>query len=142
MKSSKAVKRRRVSLDCSVEPSRTDPSFAQELDINNIVKRYVKTGVLGDPARAAAQRYGDFSQIPSFHEMMNRISAANEVFAALPSRVRESFDNDPGRFITASSTPEGAELMVKLGLATKREPKPPVEAPKPSKKAPKSEETE
>lgn len=102
------------------EDRRTKSEFAQDCDINRIVARYKKTGVLPESARAAALRYGDFSQIPDFREMQEKIIAAHEVFAALPAEVRKQFDNDPGAFIDASQTREGRELMVKLGLGAEK----------------------
>lgn len=106
------------------EEGRTKQEFAAECDINNIMAKYKRTGVLPDSARAAAARYGDFSGIPDFYEMSNRVTAAQEVFNALPAHVRESFGNDPGAFIRASETPAGMELLVELGLASRREPNP------------------
>lgn len=90
--------------------------FADECDINNIMARYRKTGVLPDSARAAAARFGDFSDIPTYLEMQERVFAAEELFMALPAAVRDQFDNDPGKFLAASETKEGVELMTKLGL--------------------------
>lgn len=99
-----------------IRERRTKQEFAKDCDINLIMARYRKTGVLPESARAAAARYGDFGQIPDFMEMQERILAANELFAALPAAVRKQFDNDPGQFIAASETKEGIELMKKLGL--------------------------
>lgn len=98
------------------EERRTKTEFADDCDINKIMARYRKTGVLPDTARAAAARYGDFSEIPPYQEMRNRMIAAEELFAALPAVVRKEFDNDPGLFIQSAQTPEGRERMVKLGL--------------------------
>lgn len=111
---------------------RTKQEFKSECDINNIMARYRKTGVLGEPARLAAARFGDFSQVPTFMEMQEKISAAYELFAALPAAVRKQFDNDPGQFIDASETPEGRDLMKKLGLGKEASPQPSGGSPLPS----------
>lgn len=109
---------KRVVLKCpdTPEDKRTKQEFLKDTDINNIVKQYKKTGRLPESARSAAARYGDFSGVPSFAEMQAKIIAGSEVFAALPAAVRKQYDNDPGQFLAAAATPEGLELMKKLGL--------------------------
>lgn len=119
----------RVEFDPS-EKCSVDSSARAESDINLIVARYKKTGVLPGAARAAAARYGDFSQVPDFAEMQIRVMAASEMFAALPAKVRRVFNNDPSEFLAAASTPEGVELLKTLGLGN------PDAAPAPSVPAP------
>lgn len=110
-------------LEC-LDDSRTKQSFKDECDINNIVSRYKKTGVLPDSARAGMGRYGDFSAVPSYHEMHQRVLAANEVFALLPAKIRRELGNDPGALIRLSETPDGVKRLVELGLG-----KEPITAP-------------
>jgi len=101
---------------CTAAEGRTKPEFEAECDMNRIMERYKRTGQLPESALRAAARYGDFSQVPDFMEMQEKLIAANELFAALPAAVRKQFDNDPGQFVAASETEEGRALMVKLGL--------------------------
>lgn len=108
---------------------RTKQEFKQDCDVNLIMAKYRKTGILPESAKAAAARYGDFSQIPDFMQMQEKIIAANELFASLPAAVRKQFDNDPGQFIAASETKEGVELMQKLGLGKEADPKAPAPSP-------------
>lgn len=103
-------------LTCTAEERMTQSEFADECDINQIMARYHATGELPDSARAAAARFGDFSQVPSFAEMQDKIIAAHELFAALPAAVRKQFDHDPGQFIAAADTEEGRKMLVDLGL--------------------------
>lgn len=105
---------------CTMEERRTKSEFADDCDINKIMSRYRQTGILPESSKAALAQYGNFDQIPSFHEMQDRVLAAHELFSSLPAHVRKEFDNDPGRFIDSSQTAEGMALMVKLGLATER----------------------
>jgi len=95
---------------------RVKSEFKDECDINLIMARYRKTGILPESARSAAARYGDFGQVPDFMQMQEKLIAANALFDSLPAAVRKQFNNDPGEFISASNTREGRELMVKLGL--------------------------
>lgn len=124
----------RVQLVCPDTPEdrRTKSEFADECDINKIMARYKRTGVLPEFAQKAAARFGDFSQVPTFTEMQEKIIAANELFLALPAAVRKQFDNDPGQFIAASESQEGRELLVKLGLGKAKESQPPGSAPRSS----------
>lgn len=115
----------RVGVACTSEERVTKSEFAKDCDINVIMARYKKTGQLPQSAMSAQARFGDFSQVPSFQEMQDRVIAAHEMFAALPAQVRKEFDNDPGQFIAAADTPQGCELLVKLGLGKQV---PPVES--------------
>lgn len=131
--------------------------FRDECDINNVVARYLKTGI-PPVTREAFARYGDFSQVPDCQEMLVRTAAAREAFASLDARTREAFDNQPEKLIAAINDPKQAQRLVDLGLASIREPEPSKEvlearspvtrgdidrlanALKPSKKAAKSDE--
>lgn len=103
-------------LEIDPQERRTKSEFREECDINTIIAKYRRTGLLPQSARAAMARYGDFSQVPTFQEMNDRVLAAHEVFAALPAKVRDAFRNDPGEFIAAADTEEGRKLYRELGL--------------------------
>lgn len=101
---------------CTLEERMTKSEFAAECDINLIMARYERTGILPEDALAAASRFGDFSQVPTFQEMQDRVIAAHELFDALPAAVRKTFDNDPGEFIAAADSEEGRKVLISLGL--------------------------
>lgn len=96
---------------------RTKQSFKAECDINNILKRYEKSGLLPDLIKTNPQ-YGDFSNVPDYQESLNIVHKAHEQFALLDSRVRKRFDNDPAKFLAFASDPHSGDEMVALGLAT------------------------
>lgn len=106
----------RVGVACTEAERMTKSEFAPDCDINLIMARYKKTGKLPESAMAAQARFGDFSQVPTFQEMQDKVIAAHDMFAALPAHVRKEFDNDPASFISAADSPEGCQLLVKLGL--------------------------
>lgn len=117
---------------------RTKQSFKDECDINNIMKKFQRTGQLPDMIRKEP-RYGDFADPVDFQDSMNLVIFAQEQFDALPAHVRERFANQPVRFLEFATNPANAEELVKMGLATKREPKPspePISAKPPGKKTP------
>lgn len=95
--------------------SRTKQSFKDESDINNIMRRYAKTGQLPDLIRRDPQ-YGDFSEATEYQEALNLVIRAQAQFEALDARVRDRFGNDPARFLEFVQNGENAEEMVKLGL--------------------------
>lgn len=82
-----------------VGASKTDPSFADDSDINELVRRFVKKGTLYDPATLinktpAQPTFGDFSNIPDLLDAANQIVHAEEMFNQLPAMIREFFDHN------------------------------------------------
>lgn len=100
--------------------SRTQQSFAEEVDINTIVRRFGLTGEL--PQDVAAPTYGDFVGVYDFHTAMNAVAKAHEAFDAMPAQVRSRFNNDAGAFVDFCSDEANREEAVKLGLVVPPEP--------------------
>jgi len=91
--------RDQTDLDCSVGgPSMTKQSFADETDINKIVARFEKTGLI-EHLNSREPFYGDVSDIVGYQEALNVVQKADDLFNAYPAKVRERFDNDPVKFI-------------------------------------------
>ena len=102
-------------------PSMTHQSMMAECDINRIMAKWQKTGVL-EHRNTHEGNYGDFTDVPqNYHEAMEQILAAEEMFSSLPSTVRKKFGNDPGNFLEFVSDKENAAEMVELGLAEVRQ---------------------
>lgn len=98
--------------------SRTKQSFKEECDINYIMRRYTKNGILPSMIRTDG-KYGDYSSAPDFMEAQNIIAHANEQFSALSSAQRERFGNDPAKFLEFANNANNADEMAKLGLLRK-----------------------
>lgn len=98
--------------------SRTQQHYAKEADINNIMRRYSKTGLLVDPSVVSSRvpRFGDFSDIQDFQTISNRIREAENAFMALPSDVRSKFENDVSKVLDFVADEKNAEEARKLGL--------------------------
>lgn len=94
----------------------TKQSEKDACDLNLIMARYEKTGVLPDMIRSNPQ-YGDFSSVPDFLQAQLLVRKANDQFAALDAHVRDRFGNDPAYMLAFCADPANAEEMVKLGLA-------------------------
>ena len=97
--------------------SLTHQSMMRETDINSIMKKFEKTGIL-EHRNSFEGQYGDFTQIPmDYHESMNAVIKANDMFETLPAKVRRRFGNDPGQFLEFVADPQNTEEMQKLGLS-------------------------
>lgn len=101
------------ALHCK-DPSRAKQEFAEEADINTIVKRFNLTGQL--PENVRMPTYGDFEGIFDFHSAMNAIAQANEAFDAMPAAVRARFHNNPAEFVDFCSDEKNREEATRLGL--------------------------
>lgn len=113
-----------AGLSCP-EPTRTQQQFAEECDINTIVRKFGITGEL--PSDVRVPQSGDFVAVQDYQSCMNVIRAAEEAFMEMPAEVRSEFDNDPGKFIAFVENPENLERARKLGIAKPA----PVVAPEP-----------
>lgn len=94
--------------------SMTEQSHKKETDINNIMSKYQKTGVLTFVN----------SQQPIYAEMastdlqtaMNTVINAQDMFDNMPAEIRKEFDNDPVKFLQQMDNPEYQERARELGL--------------------------
>lgn len=105
--------RRRLSY-VNVGESATKQSFKDECDINVIMKRYEQSGVLQHLARGEPQ-YVDASSL-DYQASMELVVAAREQFMALPSRVRERFQNDPAQMLAFVEDRANLDEARELGL--------------------------
>lgn len=112
--------RRRVTHHFPVEEKRTKESEKEGTDINRIVNRAKKGGGLLPELIRQDGRFGDFTDVPSYHEAANRVAFANQQFQALSAEIRDRFNHDPARFLEFANDPKNAQEMINLGLATKR----------------------
>lgn len=103
----------RVQTDCSTG-GRTKQSFKDECDINNIMARFKRTGVL-DFAAKNEPRYGDCTGV-DFAAAMNLVANANSMFQELPSHIRARFENDPYQFLNFVHDDRNMEEARELGL--------------------------
>ena len=106
--------RNRVITDYSSQPSLTKSEFKDECDINNVVKRALRTGVLPGVDREAL--YGDFSQVEDYATAQIKIAEAKSEFEQLPSSIKEKFDNDVANLLDFVDDPENEAEAIKLGL--------------------------
>jgi phage internal scaffolding protein len=107
-----------VKLDFTGEKSRTKQSHAKECDINNIMAKFQKTGVLQHTSKYQGQ-YGNITSI-DFKEAMDIVVNGQNMFDELPSSIRNRFANDPAQFMDFMQNPENDPEItaeaVRLGL--------------------------
>lgn len=82
--------------------SRVQQHFAEDADINTIMRRFKVTGQM--PFGSAQGMYGDFTEITDYESAQAKIASAHQKFMTLPPEVREKFDNDPGKMIAAAQS--------------------------------------
>lgn len=92
---------------------RTQQHFKEEVDINNIIARFKRTGHL--PEGTPGGQYMDITAL-DFMTMQNAMVAVKTRLAALPARVRERFDNSPQAMLAFIEDPANADEARKLGL--------------------------
>lgn len=95
--------------------SMTRQSHAAECDINNIMRRYQKDGVVTHFNKFGEQ-YGDVTGL-DFTTAMQTIAKGQQMFDELPSSARSRFANDPAQFLEFVNDPNNHPEMVELGLA-------------------------
>jgi len=115
-------------LDCSGDVSPVQQHFKEACDVNQVINRYARTGVVssGLPTSLGSARpmYGDFVGLDDFQSCQNRIIAAQQGFAALPSRIRSRFGNDPRQLVAFLADEANFDEAVALGLVSKPRPEP------------------
>ncbi len=102
------------------DASLTQQQFKEESDINTIVDRFLKSGVL--PTAASMPQYVDYEGVFDFQSAMNVVKAADDNFMRLDAKVRARFNNSPQAFLEFFANPDNAEEAVRLGLAIPKAP--------------------
>lgn len=118
-----------TALTCP-EPTLAQQHFAEECDINTIVKRFGLTGEL--PANVRMPVNADFEDIYDFHSAMNQLRTAQESFDKMPAHIRARFHNNPAEFVDFCSNDENRLEAVRLGLIPAPAPVPPAVPPGPA----------
>ncbi|WNK14480.1 MAG: internal scaffolding protein [Microvirus sp.] len=116
-----------AGLDFTNEETLTQQQFAEECDINTIVRRFGLTGEMPTDLRMPVS--GDFTGISDFQTAMNVVTSAQEEFMRMPAELRYRFNNDPARILQFLNDATNKDEAIKLGLLPEppeqpREPEP------------------
>lgn len=100
------------------KPSLTEQQHKADCDINTIVRRLGRDGIANIAAQQNAGMYLDVSQFTGYQEALDLVNSAQESFTALPSAIRNKFNNDPMQFIQAGNA--GIAKVLKEYLIEKK----------------------
>lgn len=104
-------------------PSMTRQSDMESCDIHNILRQFSQVGFEQLVRENAAKgQYADLTDLPDYQDSLNIVLNAQAAFAALPSQVRDRFQNDPEQFIAFLGDPANQDEAIRLGLATDTRP--------------------
>jgi phage internal scaffolding protein len=108
-------------LSCQ-EPTRAQQHHKEECDINEILRRFGKTGQM--PVNMSEALYPDFTDAVDYHTALNQIIASEREFDLLPATLRKRFDNDPANLVYFMQDKKNYQEAIELGLinAPKTEP--------------------
>lgn len=106
-----------VGVDASSD-GRTKQSFKDASDINGIVGRYRKTGLLPRLQRVQPV-FADVSNVTDFHSVLNRVRRAQEAFESIPAVVRSKFGNRVENLVAYLQDPKNLDEAIESGLLAK-----------------------
>lgn len=106
---------RRLSVGVECGPGRVRASMKDECDINRIMSRYAKSGLVTHLA-AGKPRYMDVSDVGDYRSLVERVARAEKVFLRLPAKVRASFQNSAAVFLDAVADPGRRPELEALGV--------------------------
>lgn len=95
--------------------SLTVQSMSEEADINVLVGRFLRTGVM--PASVRVPEFGDFTTVGDFRSALHAVMDAQDQFMKLPPKLRAELNNDPQEFLEFVQNPANLDRMREMGLA-------------------------
>lgn len=96
------------------EKTLTQQQFKDEVDVNEIMRRFNVTGQL--PVDFKTPQYGDFTGIDSYESALNAVIAARDSFMELPAHIRDKFNNDPQQLLEFISDNDNYEEARSMGF--------------------------
>lgn len=111
---SKLREHRKVTIG-GFEKTLTEQNHKERVQIQNILHKFTKTGMLTHVNRLEG-KYGDFPTHIEFHAMQNIIAKAQSMFESIPAQIRAKFQNDPAVFLEAVHDPANRDELIELGF--------------------------
>lgn len=94
---------------------RVKQQFREESDVNVIMARWRKTGIL--PSGTAKQpMYGDFSNAVDYQSARQAVNDAEDSFMKLPAKIRARFDHDPFKLLEFMNDQANEAEAIELGV--------------------------
>jgi phage internal scaffolding protein len=106
-------------------PSKTQQQFAEQTNINNIMKKYHATGMITHLNQKQGQ-YVDLSTIKDYQSSLQTVIDANASFMTLSSEIRKKFNNNPQELLSFLADPKNKDEAISLKIINppKAEPQP------------------
>lgn len=114
-------------VDCSKDKILTVQADRDEADINKIIARFEKAGMISTVNRSEPF-YGDVSEYDGLQDAIIKVQNADALFMGMSAQVRERFANDPVQMMEFLADNKNRAEAEGLGMVIKR-PEPPVEPP-------------
>jgi phage internal scaffolding protein len=93
----------------------TKQSFRDECDINTIMKRFANTGEIHHLNEGSPQ-FLDLPDAEDYQASLERVRAAEQAFSALPSAVRERYENSPANLLEALGQEGERQFLIDQGI--------------------------
>nr|QJB19980.1 MAG: internal scaffolding protein [Microvirus sp.] len=111
------VREKMPGLKFDQEERMTQQQFKDDVDINNIVSRFLQTGYINPMlVKNGVPEYGDVTKIESYKDSMDKIKDAEQMFMQLPARIRARFQHDPLELLAFVADKKNLPEAVELGL--------------------------
>lgn len=102
-------------IDQTDEHSMTQQHLKNDVDINQIVAQFQRTGYLQPPEEGKGD-FMDCSDFDDFQASLDRLNGVAEYFSTLPSSTRSFFDNNYAKMVSFIQDPVNRDKAVELGL--------------------------
>lgn len=115
------VSRVRVST-LNTDPTRTQQQFGPETDVNNIMKKYLKTGIPPVFKNTGRGVYADTTKVTDYQAALDTVISAERAFGTLPSHIRSRFHNEPAKLIEFLADSKNLDEAIRLGILERKTP--------------------
>jgi hypothetical protein len=105
---------RKKVLTANFQREMTEQNHAKECDLNWILRKYQKTGVI-DHVRKHQGRYDDVS-VTDFTDAMHTVSEAQNMYNELPSFIQMATGGSVEKFLELVQNPDNKDELARLGL--------------------------
>lgn len=92
----------------------TEQNHKKECDVNLIIKKYDRTGLIEHVSRFEA-KYGDMTGF-DFKTMQDKVKNMENIFGQLPAEIRKRFANTPEKLLEFMEDENNRPEAIKLGL--------------------------
>lgn len=106
--------RTRCGIEFDPAEKRTKENMKDECDINRIMAKFQKTGLLTHVSNHAP-KYGNAMSVEEYENAKFVVAMTNSMYEELPSSIRKDF-NGPEEFLEFVSDPENNDQMREMGL--------------------------